>query len=131
LPPSRGFDAIMVVMDRFSKITFHSHKGWSHSPRDGKVILHTCFQASWSSKGHSLESRPKVHKQVLASALEENGVKVEDEHFLSPSNRWTNWEGQLGDPTILKELCGDRSTRLGGPFGVGQILLQQLGTFRN
>jgi hypothetical protein len=28
-------------------------------------------------------------------------------------NRWTNREGELGDPTILKELCGDGSTKLG------------------
>jgi hypothetical protein len=27
-----------------------------------QVVLHTCLQASWSSKGHSLGSRPKVHK---------------------------------------------------------------------
>ncbi len=29
-----------------------------------------------------------------------------------------NRKGQLGDPTILEELCGGGSTRLGGPFGV-------------
>jgi hypothetical protein len=25
------------------------------------------------------------------------------------------------DPIIFKELCGDRSTRWGEPFGIGQI----------
>ncbi len=39
--------------------------------------------------------------------------------------------GELGDPTIPKELCGDGSTRLGGPFGVSRVLLQQLDTLRN
>ncbi len=42
--------------------TLHSHKGWGHGPRNLQVVLHTCLQASWSSKGHSLGSRPKVHK---------------------------------------------------------------------
>jgi hypothetical protein len=63
--------------------------------------------------------------------MEAHGVGVEDEHFFPSSNRWTNREGELGDPTIPKELCGDESTRLGGPFGVGRVLLQQLGTLRN
>ncbi len=55
--------------------------------------------------------------------MEVNGVRAQDEHFLPPPNRWTNREGQLGDPTILKELCGSGLTRLGGPFGIGRILL--------
>ncbi len=37
----------------------------------------------------------------------------------------------FGYPTIPKELCGGRSTRLGGPFGVGRVLLQQFGAFSN
>jgi hypothetical protein len=63
--------------------------------------------------------------------MEANGVGVQNEHFLSPPNRWTNREGQFGDHTILKELCGGGSMRLGGPFGVSQVLLQQLRTFRD
>jgi hypothetical protein len=55
--------------------------------------------------------------------MEAHGVRAQDEHFFPSSNRWTNREGELGDPTILKELCGGRSTRLGGSFGVSQILL--------
>jgi hypothetical protein len=34
-----------------------------------------------------------------------HGVEVQDEHFFSSPNQWTNREGELGDPTILKELC--------------------------
>ncbi len=56
--------------------------------------------------------------------MEANGVGAQDEHFISPPNQWTNRKGQLGDPTILEELCGDGSTRLGGPPGVSRILLQ-------
>jgi hypothetical protein len=55
--------------------------------------------------------------------MEAHGVGVQDEHRISTPNRWTNQEGELGYPTIPKELCGSESTRLGGPFGVSQILL--------
>jgi hypothetical protein len=65
------------------------------------------------------------------SLVEENGVGAQNEHFLSPPNKWANLEGEFSDPTIPKELCGDGSTRLGGPLGVSQVLLQQLGTLHN
>jgi hypothetical protein len=63
--------------------------------------------------------------------MEEYGVGNQNEHFVSPPNRWTNQKGELGDPTILKELCGGGPTRLDGPFGVNRIVLQQLETLRN
>jgi hypothetical protein len=63
--------------------------------------------------------------------VEEHGVGVQDEHFILTLNKWTNQENELGYPTILKELCGGGSTRLGGPFGIGRILLQQFEAFSN
>ncbi len=63
--------------------------------------------------------------------VEANGVGTQDEYFVPSPNRWANRKGQLGDPTIPKELCSGESTRLGGPFGVSRILLQQLGTLHN
>jgi len=67
----------------------------------------------------------------LVSFAEAHGVEAQDEHLISTPNRWTNRESELGHPTIPKELCGGRSIRLGGPFGVGRVLLQQLRTFDN
>jgi len=63
--------------------------------------------------------------------VEAHGVGVQDEHFIPTPKGWTNQESELGYPTIPKELCGGGSIRLGGPFGVGQILLQQFGAFGN
>jgi len=63
--------------------------------------------------------------------MKAHGVRVQDEHFFPSPNRWTNREGEFGDSTILKELCDDGSTRLGGPFGVSRVLLQQFETLRN
>jgi hypothetical protein len=56
--------------------------------------------------------------------MEAHGVGAQDEHLFSTPNQWANREGELGHPTIPKKLCGGGSIRLGGPFGVGQVLLQ-------
>jgi len=63
--------------------------------------------------------------------VEAHGVEAQDEHLIPTPNGWTNRKGELDDPTIPKELCGSGSTRLGGPFGVGQVLLQQFGALGN
>jgi len=60
-----------------------------------------------------------------------HGVEAQDEHFIPTPNIWVTQKGELGYPTILKELCGNRLTRLGGSFGVGQVLLQQFRTLDN
>jgi len=63
--------------------------------------------------------------------VESHGVRAQDEHLIPTPNRWPNRKGELGCPTILKELCGSKSTRLNGPFGVGWILLQQFEKLSN
>jgi len=62
---------------------------------------------------------------------EVHGVEAQDEHFIPTLNGWTNRESEFGYPTIPKELCGSGSTKLGGPFGVGRVLLQQFEAFSN
>jgi hypothetical protein len=34
--------------------------------------------------------------------MEAHGVEAQDEHLFPTPNRWTNQEGELGYPTILK-----------------------------
>jgi hypothetical protein len=51
--------------------------------------------------------------------MEAHGVGAQDEHLIPTPNGWTNQESELGYLTILKELCGNGSTRLGGPFRIG------------
>jgi hypothetical protein len=75
--------------------------------------------------------KPKVHKQILASLVEAHGVKAQNEHLIPTQNAWTNQENELGYPTIPKELCGNISTKLSGPFGISRVLLRQFGAFDN
>jgi len=58
------------------------------------------------------------------SLVETHGVEAQYEHLIPTPNRWTNRESELGHLTIIKEICGDRSTRLSRPFIVGRVLLQ-------
>jgi hypothetical protein len=86
LPPSRGFDAIMVVVDRFNKMAhFIPTKDEATAQNTSRLFFTHVFK-SWPPKGHNLEPRLKVHKQVLASLMEVNGVGAQDEHFLLPPN---------------------------------------------
>jgi len=63
--------------------------------------------------------------------VEAHGIGAQDEHLVLTLNGWTNQKSELGYPTILKELCGGGSTRLGGPFKVDRVLLQQFKAFGN
>jgi hypothetical protein len=106
LPPSKGFDAIMVVVDRFSKMAhFIPTKDEATAQETGMLFFSHIFKHHGLPRD-SVRSRPKVHKYVLEGLVEVNGVGTQDEHFIPSPNQWTNREGELGDPTILKELCG-------------------------
>jgi hypothetical protein len=63
--------------------------------------------------------------------VEAHGIKAQDEHLIPTPNIWVTQKSELGYPTILKELCGRRSTRLIRSFGVGRVLLQQFKAFGN
>jgi hypothetical protein len=87
LPPSRRFDAIMVVVDRFSKMAhFIPTKDEATAQEIGKLFFTHVFKHHGLPKD-SFRSRPKVHKQVLASLVEAYGVGTQDEHFVMGPNR--------------------------------------------
>jgi hypothetical protein len=86
--------------------------------------------ARWHQR-HCVGSKSQVHKQVSANLVEVHGVKAQDEHLILTSNRWANRKGELSYLTIYKELCDDKSTRLGGPIRVGRVLLQEFKAFNN
>jgi hypothetical protein len=60
---------------------------------------------------------------MLVNLVEAHGVEAQDEHLIPTLNIWITPKSELGYPTILKELYGNKLTRLGGSLGVDQIFL--------
>jgi hypothetical protein len=58
-------------------------------------------------------------------------IETQDEHLILTPNKWVTQKGELNYLIILKELCGSKSTKLGGSLEVGQILLQQFKALGN
>jgi len=128
LPPSRGFDAIMVVVDRFNKMThFIPTKESVTTQKTGRLFFTHMFKHHGLPKDIVSDQDPKFTSKFWRALWKHMGSELK----MSTPNGWTNQESELNYRTIPKELCGDESTRLGGPFGVGRILLQQFGTFNN
>jgi hypothetical protein len=63
--------------------------------------------------------------------VEAHGVETQNEHLIPTPNKSVTQKVELGYLTNFKELCGRRSTRLGGSFGIGRVLLQQFKAFGN
>jgi hypothetical protein len=63
LPPSKGFDAIMVVVDRFSKMAyFIPTKDEATAQKTGRLFFSHIFKHHGLPKRHSVGSRPKIHE---------------------------------------------------------------------
>jgi hypothetical protein len=67
---------------------------------------------------------PKSISKFWQMLWKHMGLKLKMNASFRPQRDGKIEKNELGYPTILKELCGNESIRLGGPFGVGQILLQ-------
>jgi hypothetical protein len=131
-PPSKGFDAIMVVVDRFNKMAhFIPTKDEAMAQETGRLFFSHIFNHHGLPKDIVSDRNPKFTSKFWRALWKRMGLELKMSTLFRPPNRWANRKGQLGDPTIPKELCGGGSTRLGGPFGVSRVLLQQLGTLRN
>ncbi len=63
--------------------------------------------------------------------MEAHAIEAQDGHFIPTPNIWVTQKAELSYPTILKELCGSKSIKLGASFRVGQVLLQQFRAFGN
>ncbi len=132
LPPLRGFDAIIVVMDRFSKMAhFIPTKESATAQEMGRLFFTHVFKHHGFPKEIVSNWDSKFTSKFLVSLVESHGVRAQDEHLILTPNEWTNRGSGLGYPTIPRKLCGNISTRLGGPFGLGQVFLQQFGAFGN
>jgi len=118
LPPSRGFDAIMVVVDRFSKMGhFIPTKDETTTQEMGRLFFTHVFKHHGFPKDIVSDRDPKFTSKFWRALWKHMGLELKMNTSFCPQIDGQT-ESELGDPTILKELCGDGSTRLGGPFGV-------------
>ncbi len=132
LPPSRGLDAIMVVVDRFRKMAhFIPTKDEAMAQETCKLFFtHIC-------KHHGLPKDivsnrdPKFTSKFWRALWKRMGLEFKMSTSFHPQTNGQTERVNLVIQQFPKELCGGESTRLGGPLGVSQILLQQVETFCN
>ncbi len=74
---------------------------------------------------------PEFMSKFWRALWKRMGLELKMNTLFWPQIDGKNQESELGYLIILIELCGGVSIILGGPFGVGRILLQQLGAFDN
>jgi hypothetical protein len=124
LSPSKGFDAIMVVVDQFSKMAhFIPTKESTTTQETGRLFFIHVFTHHGLPKDIVSNQNPKFTSKFWRALWKRMGSELKMNNLIPTPNGWTNQEGELGDLTIPKELCVDESTRLRGPFGVGRVLL--------
>jgi hypothetical protein len=117
-PPLRGFDAIVVVVDRFNKMAhFIPTKDNATAEKTSRLFFTHVFKHHGLLTDIVLNQDPKFTSKFWRALWKRMGFKLK---MSTPFQPRTN--GQT--PTIPKELCGDKSTKLGGPFGISRILLQ-------
>jgi hypothetical protein len=119
LPPSRGFDVIMLVVDQFNKMAhFIPIKESATAQETGRLLFTHMFKHHGLPKDIVLDRNPKFTNRFWQALWKCMGLELK-----MNTNRQTDEKNELGYPTISKELCGNESTKLSGPFGIGQVLL--------
>lgn len=74
LVESKGFNLIMVVVDRMSKMAhFVPTEDTATCTRSSSDVFRACCEAPRNAKEHCVRSRSEVHEQVLARVMEEIG----------------------------------------------------------
>ncbi len=130
LPPSKGFDMIMVVVDRFSKMAHFVPTKESATTKETKRLFFThVFKHHGLLKDIVSNQNPKFTSKFWRTLWKCMGSKLK----MNTSFQYKQMDrkNEIGYPTIPKEWCGNGPTRLGEPFGVGWVLLQQFGAFGN
>ena len=113
LPPSDSFDAIFVIVDRFSKMAhFIPTNTTADAPTLSIPIHHQHRSYSWNPSLHHQRSRPTIRIHLLARTLRTTPNHTPFLHSQSPTNRWTNRTHQSHTQTIHPTLRKPQTTRM-------------------
>ncbi len=101
LPPSKGFDVIMLVVDWFSRMAhFIPIKENAMTQEMRRLFFTHMFKHHGLPKDIVLRSQ--VHKYIFTNLVKAHGVEAQDEHFIPTPNIWVTQKCELGYPTILR-----------------------------
>ena len=106
---SKGFDSIMVVVDRVSKMAhFVPTRDIATTQEVGRLYFDKVVKHYGMHKSIISDRDPKFYESFLVCALEEIGHGAQNEHNLFTSNRWANGTSELGFVGVFAKLheCG-------------------------
>ena len=87
----KGNDFILVVVDKFNKIThFIPSYKTSDDTRVANLFFKEVVSLEWISKKHNFRQRYKIHWTFLENSMEEVGNQIKFQLNLSPIDRWEN-----------------------------------------
>jgi hypothetical protein len=102
LPPSKGFDEIMVVVDPFNNMThLIPTKENATTQERGRLFFMHVFKHHGLPKDIVLNRDPKFRSKFLTNLVEVHGAEVQDEHLISTPNIWTNRENEIAQPNNI------------------------------
>jgi len=91
LPPSRGFDAIMVAVDRFSKTAhFIPTKDEAMAQEIGRLFFTHVFKHHGLPKDIVSNRDPKFTSKFWQTLWKCMGSKLKMSTFVPPPNQWIN-----------------------------------------
>jgi hypothetical protein len=107
LPPSRGFDAIMVVVDRFNKMAhFIPTKESATAQETGKLFFTHMIKHHGLPKDIVSDRNPKFTSKFWQALCKHMGLEIK-----MNTSFQTQMDGQIERVSLVfKELCGGGST---------------------
>ena len=114
LPESKGFDSIMVVVDRVSKMAyFVPTRDTATAQEVGRLYFDKVVKHHGMQKNIILDRDPKFTSRFWRALWKKLGTELKTSTALLASNRWANGTSELGFVGVLAKL------RECGPNGLG------------
>ena len=124
LPKSKGYDYLLVIIDRFtSQVHLLFYMCDSKSSR--VVIFHGDRKTPWNAGVDRIQSRPKIHFQVLEGAAPTHGDETPHVNFIPSTNAWSDGTGQPFHQPSVAGTSPQQPKQLGRALPNGRVCAQQ------